>query len=363
MVNILFVDDEVFILQSVKRTVRGKDKTIFLASSGAEGLKILETTPIDIVVSDVRMPVMDGIQFLKEVRKRYPHVYRLILSGYVDREVVLKAILTGVAFEYLTKPWEKDDLRAKLDHIVSIQTKLSNENIINLINKIDHLPKNNEKIQLIEKAIDEDEPIEKITQLVSEDVSITTKILQMVNSALYADKKISSLKEAIEILGLSSIRSLIIASMFMVEEEQLSTWQKEKVTNLMDEQCRVNAKFATLYYEKMGSAVPDEWSTLGLVYNIGKIISVCYFPERYLQVKEKIEKEKLSYYQGEIALGYQGETHQEIGAYFLELWNFSRINIEATLFHHNPEMASTEFRETLVLLKEARERVTTDGDQ
>jgi HD-like signal output (HDOD) protein/CheY-like chemotaxis protein len=363
MVNILFVDDELFILQSVKRTIRGKDKNIYLASSGAEGLKILETSPIDIVVSDVRMPAMDGIEFLKEVRKLYPHVYRLILSGYVDREVVLKAILTGVAFEYLTKPWEKDALRAKLNHIVDIRTKLSNENIINLINRISHLPRDNEKIHLIEKAIDEDETIENITKLVSEDLSITTKILQMVNSALYTNEKISSLKEAIEILGLSSIRSLIIASMFIMDEEQLSNWQKNKVESLIDEQCKVNANFSTLYYQKMGHPVPNECSTLGLVYNIGKILNVSYFPDRYLKIKDKIDQDKLSYYEAEIALGHKGETHQEIGAYFLELWNFSRINIEATLFHHNPEMASTEFRETLMLLKEAREMVKRDSNQ
>lgn len=357
MVNILFVDDEVFILQSVKRTIRSKDKKIFLASSAKEALEVLKKEAIDIVVSDVRMPEMDGIDFLKEVRRLYPQIYRLILSGYVDREAVLRAILSGVAFEYLTKPWEKEVLRSKLNHIVEIRNKLKNEKMVNSLNRLSHLPKNNEKIRLIEKAIDEGNSIENISKLVSEDLAITTKILQMVNSALYADKKVSSVQHAVEILGLASVKSLVIASVFMMEDEKLEKWQREAIQAFVTEQCKVNAYFTSIYYQKYGSDVPDECSTIGLIYNIGKIINVSYFPERHLAITSKSDQEKIDYYDAEIALGYVGETHQEIGAYFLDLWNFSRINIEASLFHHNAELASEEFRDTLKLLEQATDIV------
>jgi len=353
-VKMLFVDDESFILQSVKRVMRSKTVEVFIAESAKEAFSILENNNINIVVTDIRMPDMNGIDFLKEVRRRYPQAYRLILSGQVERDDVLNAILQGVAFEYLTKPWKKEILRAKLHHIIEIQQKLSNDNIINLINTISQLPKNMEILRAVEVAINKEESIERIAAIIVEDISITTKILQMVNSAFYTTKRISNVQQAISILGLDTVKSLLLTSSFMAADH-LKEWQQEENKRMMSASIHVHNVYTLLYKHVTKEKLPDEFSSFGLIYNIGKVISLNFFPERYLKIKELVARDSCGYYNAEITLGYENETHQEIGAYFLELWNFSKANVEAALFHHDIESASVEYRQAFEILNKATE--------
>lgn len=357
-VKMLFVDDEALILQSVKRVMRSKNIEIFLAERVEDAFKILENNDINIVVSDIRMPDVNGIEFLKEVRRLYPHAYRLILSGHVERGEVLNAILQGVAFEYLTKPWKKELLRAKLNHIIEIQEELSNEKIIKLINTISQLPKNMEILKRVEEAINKDDSIDHIAAIIVKDLSITTKILQMVNSAFYTIKRISSIHQAITILGLNTVKTLIFTSTFM-EEDHLSQWQQKTTNKMMTDLIHVNRVYALLYKHITDENLPDAYSSFGLIYNIGKIIILNYFPERHLKIMEYIEKNEVGYYNAEIELGYVGETHQEIGAYFLDLWNFSKANVEVALFHHDNERASEEYREAFQILIKSGEIAKT----
>jgi len=360
LTKILFVDDESLILQSIKRIMRSKKIEIYLAECTDEAFSILDTNRIDIVVTDVRMPDMNGIDFLKEVRQKYPHIYRLILSGQVERNDVLNAILQGIAFEYLTKPWKKDVLRENLNHIIEIQLVLSNEKIVKLINSIIQLPKNMEILRTVEEAINKEASIEHIANIIIEDISITTKILQMINSAFYSIKRVSSIHQAISILGLNTIKSLIFASSFM-EIDQLDTWQKKENVAFMKRLATVNRVYTLLYQQLLNKELPGEFSSFGLVYNIGKLININFLPERHLSIVEYIKKHDTDYYNAEIDLGYKGETHQEIGAYFLALWNFSKSNVEVALFHHAIDRAAEEYRDAFTILNKASENVRQLG--
>ncbi len=118
--RVLFVDDELSILKAIKRSFFNSDFSVFVANSAKEGLEFLKNNKVDIVVSDVKMPEMDGISFLSEIKKLYPGIDRIILSGFVERSEVLKAIINGVAFDYMTKPWESDTMIEKLNYIFLI---------------------------------------------------------------------------------------------------------------------------------------------------------------------------------------------------------------------------------------------------
>ncbi|HLB58604.1 MAG TPA: response regulator, partial [Bdellovibrionota bacterium] len=108
--TILLVDDEPEILKSLERALRSVG-TILMAQSGDEALKILGTTPIHIVLADQRMPVMSGVEFLKTVYNKYPHVVRIILTGYSDIADLIDAINEARIYRYLTKPWENKELQ------------------------------------------------------------------------------------------------------------------------------------------------------------------------------------------------------------------------------------------------------------
>jgi two-component system, NtrC family, sensor kinase len=111
-VRILCVDDEVSILKAIKRLFMDCDYEIITASSGDEGLDILSKIhPIEVVISDYRMPGMNGVDFLQEVRKRWPDTIRIVLSGYADTASIVSAINEGQIYKFIPKPWNDDELK------------------------------------------------------------------------------------------------------------------------------------------------------------------------------------------------------------------------------------------------------------
>ena len=110
MAKVLFVDDQINILKALRRAVEDEDIEVFTAESGKEGLELLKEHEFDVIFSDVRMPEMDGIQFLAESRKVQPDSVRIVLSAFADREQVLNAVNKGFIWRYQVKPWEDEDL-------------------------------------------------------------------------------------------------------------------------------------------------------------------------------------------------------------------------------------------------------------
>lgn len=108
--SVLLVDDEASILSSLRRLLRPAGYRIHLAESGRAGLEILEREHIDLVVSDMRMPEMDGAAFLEQVRTRWPDVIRLLLTGYADIGSTIDAINRGEIYRYIAKPWDDAEL-------------------------------------------------------------------------------------------------------------------------------------------------------------------------------------------------------------------------------------------------------------
>ena len=114
--TILCVDDEPNILSALRRLFRPHGYRILTADSGAAGLAVLESEPVDLVISDMRMPQMDGAQFLARVRQRWPGTVRLLLTGYADIQSILDAINQGEIYRYVTKPWDENDIVLVVRH-------------------------------------------------------------------------------------------------------------------------------------------------------------------------------------------------------------------------------------------------------
>jgi response regulator RpfG family c-di-GMP phosphodiesterase len=110
--SILYVDDEESNLRVFKSTFR-REFNIFIANSAKEGMKILEETNIDVVITDQRMPEISGVEFLKQIHERFPHIppSRLILSGFAKDEEIDLAFDKYKLFKFVSKPWNADDLK------------------------------------------------------------------------------------------------------------------------------------------------------------------------------------------------------------------------------------------------------------
>ena len=125
--TLLIVDDEPGILSSLRRLLRPAGYKIHTAESGPIGLQVLEQEPVDLVISDMRMPEMNGAQFLEQVRLRWPGTTRILLTGYADVSSTIEAINRGEIYRYISKPWDDNDLTL-IVHQALEHRRLQNEN-------------------------------------------------------------------------------------------------------------------------------------------------------------------------------------------------------------------------------------------
>ena len=119
MKKVLFVDDEKSILVALRRLCRNTGWDIYTAESGDEGLSIIDEYAIDLVVSDMRMPKMNGAEFLEQVVEKSPSTVRILLTGYSEVTATLAAIDKGKIFCHCTKPWDNDEFREILNQAIA----------------------------------------------------------------------------------------------------------------------------------------------------------------------------------------------------------------------------------------------------
>jgi response regulator RpfG family c-di-GMP phosphodiesterase len=116
--TILIVDDDENILNALKRLFRKENYQILTAKSGEEGLKILDEQEVDLIISDLKMPFMNGVEFLSKAKEKNPDALRIMLTGHADLQSVLDAIDKGQVYRFLLKPWDDEDLRMSIKHAI-----------------------------------------------------------------------------------------------------------------------------------------------------------------------------------------------------------------------------------------------------
>jgi response regulator RpfG family c-di-GMP phosphodiesterase len=112
--TLLLVDDEPHLLSSLMRLLRRDGYRLITASGATEGLAVLEREPVQVIVSDQRMPEMTGVEFLRRVKERFPDTVRIVLSGYSEISSITEAINQGAIYKFFTKPWDDEQLRANI---------------------------------------------------------------------------------------------------------------------------------------------------------------------------------------------------------------------------------------------------------
>lgn len=149
-VKVLCVDDETNVLRSLERLFFDADFELLAASSVEEGLAMLEKEwPVQVVVSDYRMPGMTGIDFLKQVYERWPETIRIVLSGYADTASVVDAINEGQIYKFIPKPWNDDELKVAIDK--AIETYFLRMRNMELA---DELKESNEELRILNENLE-----------------------------------------------------------------------------------------------------------------------------------------------------------------------------------------------------------------
>ena len=158
--TLLLVDDEESILNSLRRLLRGQPYEVLLATSGAQALEIMEQRSVDLVMSDARMPNMDGATLLAHVHQRYPDTLRIMLTGYADPSAIIKAINEGQIHRYISKPWHDEEMLLTLRQSLAYQYS------------------ERERLRLVQETWDQNEKLKLLNATLEKHVAARTSELQ-----------------------------------------------------------------------------------------------------------------------------------------------------------------------------------------
>ncbi len=336
MRRILFVDDEPMVLDGLRRMLRPMRKQweMEYATSGEEALRIMADGVFDVIVTDMRMPGMDGSQLLYRVRELYPHTVRIILSGQSDKEKLLRSI--EPVHQYLSKPCDAEILKATVSRTFAVRRLLENDALANVISKIESLPSLPSMYSEITDEIDSpDGSLAKVGEIISKDIGMSAKILQLVNSSFFGlATHVGNPAKAVSLLGLETVKALVAGIMIFSQFahppspycaiEEL--WNHSVATSCL---ARDIAGNLNLTREEI-----DDSFLAGLLHDVGKLILLDRFPQECKTILEVagsmgrpiVEAEKI----------VLGTTHAELGAYLLGIWGFSDSVIHGIAFHHRP---------------------------
>jgi putative nucleotidyltransferase with HDIG domain len=335
---ILFVDDEPRILEGLQRMLRPcrKQWEMSFANSGNEALAILAGSAHDVIVSDMRMPGMDGAQLLELVRERYPGMMRIVLSGQFEKEAAMRAV--PVAHQFLTKPCDASKLQAAIERSCGVST-VPDDAIRRVIAAIGELPALPSTYAALVAAVDNPEAsLDQVSAIVERDVAVAAKVLQLVNSSFFGlSHEIATVPMAVGFLGFDVLKQLVITvelfrtfdcgcrvAGFSVEETQRHS------------RC-VAAIVARLPVPRRHAAAA---SVAALLHDVGKLILAARLPEQFERALQASRDQSgpLHILEGEII----GTSHAAMGAYLLALWGLPAPVVAAVSEHHQPVRATAD---------------------
>lgn len=336
--RILFVDDEPNLLDGLRRMLRAmRDQwdMVFVAS-GCEALQQLSQSHFDVIVSDMRMPEMDGAELLSRVLQQYPSTVRIALSGQSDQDMIMKAVRS--THQFLAKPCHPDVLKETIQRASNLREILMNDALQSIISKIDSLP----SIPRLYNAIMNEltNPLssgQSIGKIIAQDVSMTAQILKLVNSAFFGIyHKVKDPIHAVTLLGVDTIKTLAL-SIEIFANFNIDPKLNFSAQRLWSHSFNVGrfAKAIAIAQRSDSSVINDAFMA-GFLHDIGKLIIVSKIPAVYLDALRLMDVMKISQAQAEI--GLINTSHGEMGAYLLGLWGFSDVIVEAVAAHHDPAL-------------------------
>lgn len=337
--RVLFVDDEPNILEGLRHRLRRQRRKweMQFVQSGKEALEIMAREPIDVLVSDMRMPEMDGAELLQIAQGLYPDVVRIILSGHAELEAAMRALT--VAHQFLSKPCEPGLLENIVERAYDLQSLINDQTvkeIVGRIEKLPSLPRIHSELMLTMSS--KNVSNEEVTQILKKDMAICAKTLQVVNSAYFRlPRTISRMEEAVVFLGFDTIMQIVLAvEVFQYSESRLHPTMSLEV--LQSHALLVASLASSFFTEKQDKG---DAFTAGLLHDIGWLVLAAEMPDYIDNVLSEM-KANQSWTMYEAEQHVYGATHAEIGGYLIGLWGLPYPIVEAVSNHHKPTRVDLE---------------------
>jgi HD-like signal output (HDOD) protein len=338
--HVLFVDDEQAILDGLRNSLRKERKRwdMSFALGGQQALDAMKQTPADVVITDMRMPGMDGAELLRHIQRDYPAAARIVLSGQAERESIMRAL--PVTHQFLHKPCDGDTLRAVIEQTHNLHKLMQNPALTALVGKLERIPAvPTTYTELSRLAQDPKADAAMFAKVIEMDAAVCAKVLQLVNSAYFGlGQKIVSIRPAVTYLGVEIIKSLVLGS------TSFSDKAISEVKGFSPDRLQHHSMLTALLAKKIvaNPQLADAAFTAGLLHDIGALVLLHAAPPDYVRALDR--RKELN---GDGAAAEReifGVTHAEVGAYLLGLWGIPFPIVEAVAFHHRPNEVPPESR-------------------
>lgn len=336
--RILFVDDDPQMLASLKRMLwNALDRwDPSFVRSGDEALALLARQSHDVIVADIRMPGMDGRGLLHAVRKDYPWMMRVVLSGDSNRESILRSV--PEVHQFLTKPVTADHLLGVIERGCRLRDMIHSETIKRIIGKIGSLPAQPEVYtRLLAILEDESACVEDVADVISKDMALSADILKLVNSSFFGPRmKVGKLNQAVTLLGTGTIKALVLGI------QMLKVFDTKKIPAFsfprLWEHSLNTARFARRIAKMEGlpMAAQDDCFIAGMLHDLGKFVLADKLTAVYRQLVDAVRTENLPI--AAVEERELGTGHAQAGAYLLGLWGLPDAVLEAVAAHHAPSV-------------------------
>lgn len=315
MIRILFVDDEPLLLDALKASLR-RDRgrwDMHFAKGAREALAVIEQEPVDVLVTDMRMPGMDGAALLEIVRARHPATVRIVLSGQTDAPGARR--LVNLAHQCLAKPARVEEIRNVLERTCWLRGLLADPRLREAVGGVDQLPVPPAVFAgVTHLSEDPRSTMRDIADLIASDPGICAKVMQVANSAFFGrTRTIADVAEAVTFLGIATIRYLVLSV------EVMDTFSRAPVSArpmlaAVQRRALATGRLARRMALGRPALCADEAFLAGVLHDVGFLVLATQ-PTRSAP---------------------PGVAHGEVGGYLLGLWGLSPLVAEAVAHHHEP---------------------------
>lgn len=335
---VLFVDDEPNILSGLRRMLvpMAASWQCLFAESAAAAIDQLSRRHVDILVTDMRMPGIDGRTLMHIVRRRWPEVTRIVLSGHSEQEVAVRSM--DVAHQFLSKPCNSEGLKQALQRAIDLRSMLDSRELRGLAASLTHLPVLPDIYSEIMQALGDDGcNVRRIGEIVARDAACSLKLLQLVNSAYYGLRtRTASVEEAAVLLGTDAVKAVVLMAYQCSECEGLNgniaAVQHQWVHGMQ------TAVLARRIASEIGLGKVDVEAAFlaGFVHDMGYLVLLGQRPDLVASCQRMVDA-------GEPQLDAErkawGASHAGLAAYLMGIWGLPDIVVQAVGFHHIPNAA------------------------
>jgi HD-like signal output (HDOD) protein len=336
MKRILFVDDEPRILESLQRLLHSYSGQwhVAFAQSGDEALSTPGLNEFDVIVTDMRMPGMDGAQLLEQVRDRFPGIVRIVLSGYFDAQAALRA--APVAHQFLLKPCDITKLRDAIERSSEINAILTDEGIRRAVTAVGELPSMPQTWPALVRALEaRSASPDEIAAIVQGDVGVAAKVLQLVSSAFSnSAEQVTTVETAVSYLGLDAMKHLVGTVKLSGADRPDERTGAFSMAEFQDHSRLVAAVAARLPVRESVAALCP---VAAFLHDVGKLVLASRFPEQFETALIRAAREHRPLYLVEEEM--TGTSHAKVGAYLLGLWGLPAEIVFGVSHHHHPDLS------------------------